>query len=248
MDYKSFIHRLSLIYILTSQIRKGIFGRYIYKYFEFNERNLKVLNDSSLWFSEFEDFEDTLEGIIIPPYDYIRGLLGHICDNEGPIDDALIKELGEAYISVLKELQQGYVMCSFGRSYNNLHLWEKYRGFCLAFDVLTDPDYFDCLLPMQYEKEFSETDLANAPERALPQLFQRKSSSYIDEDEIRLYKYGERGPYPYKKQALRCVYFDERAQPELIEQVISILGESVTYYRVHIDTLSGKLTISLYDA
>ena len=239
MEYSELLWRLFCYSVITEQIRKGVFGRYVYKYFSLDKRNIEILREKSLWFSKFGDFKDQLEGKLIPPYRYFNEII--TLEYKEEINVSLLKEIGASYLSVFNNLQNNYCMCSFCRTWDNLNLWGQYGGFCLEFDVLQDVDFFNCLLPMQYEETFTQTDLINSPDEIIPQLFQRKCAVFSNEDEIRLYKIGERGPRKYNDSTLKGVYFDERVSVSQRENIINILGNKLRYSIVQVGDDSNRL-------
>jgi len=229
--------------VLVNLVNSKQYPRFLYKYRAFDEHSLDALSNHSLWFSFPDSFNDPFEGRIRISAEMANSILEPVGMNSQEGIEQFLSECDEKLINPLRKKN---AVCCLSGVPDQILLWshyaESHKGFCLEFDLLSDPDFFWPLLPVQYEKEFLESDVFNNTNEAIRHLFQRKYVDWDYEKEFRLFRTKE-GLFPFKPGALKRVIFGCRSGEEYKQKIKDILGDSVQYSVCSLDARAFKLNI-----
>jgi len=119
-------------------------------------------------------------------------------------------------------------LACFSEILDNLLMWSHYadghRGFCLEFDVRSDP--FHKAIPVRYLEtlpRFNPVEiLAEGPSEPLMDLIRTKSINWSYEKEWRIFQKIGDLPHGIKPESLTAIYFG-CAMPDVHRQIISAL-------------------------
>jgi len=236
---KNLIFKLTNIGVHNKQI-----SQHLFKYRTIDSVK-QLLENNSLWFSSPIDFNDPFDCPIVPntnntedeirefirvnvpkrmSSDEISNLAAKVFSEPGRWK----KTIEQTYSTVIKSAG----ICCFTKNDTNLLMWSHYsdshKGVCIKFDILKDPEFFFCPLPVVYSKEYPTFNHLNNRDNRVKDVVLSKSIDWQYEDEIRVLKMNLKGLLAFKKEALIEIIFGCNSSEENIQEVIE-LAEKENY-------------------
>ena len=236
--------------------------RYLYKYRSINSA-IKFLENSSIYFSSYREFNDPFESACKRKYDftpqeYFETFQRWGVDSFSAAIEAEKIRLG--YVNAKDLLRQatdlilnGFAYFCMAKESDNILMWSHYadshKGVCLKFDLLQDLDTFALTVPVDYNSEYPEFDTLNGNPGI--NIITRKSPDWAYEHEHRTVKVKEHGLHVIKKEVLVEVIFGCRTNKEdktLIRDLVKSNGfKSVSFSEAVVNPEAYKLDIQPFN-
>lgn len=198
--------------------------RYFYKYRSI-KRAIEFLNNSSIYFSNYKDFNDPFESackwkLDFTPKEYFDAFQRMGKDFFASATKA--EEIRLGYIDgkdLLKrstdKILNGFAYFCMAEKPDNILMWSHYadshKGVCFKFDLLQDLNTFCNTVPVDYNAEYLEFDTLNGNPYA---IITRKSPDWAYEHEHRTIKVNVHGLHVIKKDVLVEIIFGCRTSDD----------------------------------
>lgn len=219
----------------------------IFKYTNI-DYGIKIVRDSSLWFSKPENFNDPYDCYknlikIEPSKDGIAAYIDRnyhttIREKEKKLNYYLRnrKILVEKIEQGIKERAENMGICCFSKTFDNLLMWSHYAnnhtGVCIGFKFNYDLEVF-FLYPVKYTSNFPHTDYFVNPETALLDWVLTKSEVWSYETEVRAVSFEKNGIIEIESNIVTEIYFGSKIDPMKKNEILEIIS-------------AGKLNIDVY--
>lgn len=190
--------------ILGDGVKKGQIPEHLYMYCSINSAKM-ILENSQLWMSSFNSFNDPFEFSFTLNNDYTQEefvqwfceatkgsskeqsiIAKELFSNKDEIDN-IIKGCIE------KEIGNYGIKC-FTTSHNNLLMWAHYannhEGVCFKFDIQKDADFFQDLLQVVYDDTYTQLNYIKSQNNTV-EILRHKSEAWKYEEEWRVLKLGK---------------------------------------------------------
>lgn len=191
--------------------------RYLYRYRSIEttrqfERELDALRNNYLWFSNFEDLNDPMEGL----FRSSRALRAHP-DYSRVLDDILNRKLSIG-------------ICSFSEVYNHELMWAHYanqfRGICVAYNVTKMlhalPTRTRLVRLFYNEEEPMLLRNATRDRNAAMSVLSNKNHRWLYEREWRALSF-QQGHIDLTTECIARVYFGSRIRNDHKRRIVKVL-------------------------
>lgn len=246
-------------------VETGAIPRYLCKFRGINvndkDKNIfKLIQNSSLWFSKHENFNDPFDYKIKSVTDCTVDELRKFCtENLGATRFDLEKTVEKLHSNpnklesivnnAISETLNNDGICCFSGSYESILQWshyaESHQGICLVYDVLEDPDLFWIPLPVEYNSEYPSFNYIKNKKELVTKVVQSKYEIWGYENEVRVIKPNKFGLYPVKKSALVKVIFGCSCTGFNKNKIIQVLEENG--YESNIELIQANVSKSKYE-
>jgi hypothetical protein len=153
---------------LSDLIKKGVeqnqYPQHLYRFRKLDEQFNGILENSAMWFSKPEFFNDPFDCKTNLEHNYAKDLVINWFIKHG----MSFSEAEDSYSSVTKQqlrdivksnldkaIAESYVCC-FAEEKDNLLMWSHYtdshKGACLKFDITEDPEFFLTPIHINYSE------------------------------------------------------------------------------------------------
>lgn len=187
--------------LLHIGIEAGQIPRYLYTYISTASAK-KFLENSKLWMSSFDKFNDPFEFSFSLNNDYteeefIQWYLnanrkGNRMTAQKVFSDK--EEVDNIVKSAIENVLSNYGIKCFTKSPDNLLMWAHYaddhKGVCFKFDVLKSADFFQDLLSVKYDNTYIQLNYIKSPKDTI-EVLRHKGDVWKYENEWRILKQGK---------------------------------------------------------
>lgn len=251
---------------LINSIEKGEINPILYKYTSISKYFFKNMEDSTLYYSNPNDFNDPFDCKFNSIYNYspeaIRKFFGALRPSFNVSDEAYQATFGyliDNPLEFTKDLSR-IIRPYFGSKGvgcytlkpDNLLMWAHYanchKEICLKFDISKDTFHFGECYKVKYSNNLPIIDLENQ-EQSFIAIIGTKSSDWGYEEEIRIVQ-EEFGVFPFKKECLTEVIFGCRTSEEnkaLVKSKMKEFGYSHVIFK-QTKILGDRFELEIVDA
>ena len=236
--------------------------QYLYKYFRINEDLISSLENSKIWFSKPDDFNDPFDSKIKCKYvkdQYyeerkkltMREAYNEAISNESYIKESLdlnrmqlghekrrMEKTQELHSIFMEQVKTSGVAC-YSKNYDNILMWSHYsdnhKGVCVKFNK-SDQEFFKISSEVKYTDKFPDSqELLDAKDPSTF-LFSTKSDCWSYEQEVRVIK-PITGLVSFKPDSLEAVYFGVKCSNTAIQEIRDLVAKNyhkVSFYKMEL--------------
>lgn len=233
--------------------------RYLYKYRSVKSA-IEFLKNSSIYFSNYKDFNDPFESACKKKYDFTPVEYFEAFQRWGvnPFSAVLkVEEIISGHVNgedlqrqVTDLILNGFAYFCMAKEPDNILMWSHYadshKGVCFKFDLLQD-DTFLNTVPVDYNSEYLEFDTLN--DNPAP-IITRKSPNWSYEQEHRTITTDIKGLHQINKEVLVEIIFGcrtlKRNRTRIRNLVMSNGFNCVSFSEAVVNPEAYKLDIHPY--
>lgn len=243
--------------ILGDGVKKGQIPEHLYMYSSIDSAK-KILENSQLWMSSFDSFNDPFEFSFTLNNDYTKEEFTKWFCNASKTDNRMIarnlfsnkEKVDNTIKKVIQKTLKGYGIKCFTTNYDNLLMWAHYannhEGVCFKFDIQKDVDFFQDLLQVVYDDTYTQLNYIKSQNNTA-EILRHKSEAWKYEEEWRVLKLGKaKQLVGFSRDSLVQIIFGCRCNDQVeIQKMCSKHGfDSVQFSKAEKANDSYKLIVT----
>lgn len=219
-------------------VEQGQYPKYLYRFRQLDDNFNGILENSAMWFSKPDFFNDPFDCKANLEHDYPQDTVIKWFVNQGmslsdatglysSITEQQLKEIIESTIQ--QNISKSYICC-FAEEKDNLLMWSHYTnshtGVCLKFDITEDTDFFYIPIHVNYSENYPRENYIKDEKKTINSILTTKSTDWQYEKEIRVVKpFSDQNKFTFKNTALKEIIFGCKTELQKIQEIKDLAKE-----------------------
>lgn len=218
--------------LIKMGVENGQYPQYLYRFRQLDDKFNGILENSAMWFSEPDFFNDPFDCKANLEHDYPQNIVikwfkkqgMSLTEAKGHYSSITKQQLEDIIVSAIQNhISKSYVCC-FAKENDNLLMWSHYTnshtGVCLKFDITEDTDFFCFPIHVNYSENYPRENYIKDEKKAINSILTTKAIDWQYEKEIRVIKpFDKQNEFTFKKTALKEIIFGCKTEPQKIQEI-----------------------------